>query len=85
MARPTRNSWSRPSRNGSTPGARPGAVSDAASAAKPRRPTLPAVLPPQAGSTIRRVWTAVRITASPPTPASSKVPMPSMKKGRFSE
>jgi hypothetical protein len=42
-------------------------------------------LAPQKGSTIRRVCTAVRITASPPTPASSKVPIPSMKKGRFSE
>ena len=33
---------------------------------------------------MRRVCTAVRMTASPPTPASSNVPSPSMKKGRFS-
>ena len=41
--------------------------------------------PPQRGSAIVRVWTAVRMTASPPAPASSNVPIPSMKNGRFSE
>ena len=49
------------------------------------RPAVPLALPPHSGSSITRVLTAVRMFASPPTPASSKVPIPSMKNGRFSE
>jgi len=39
---------------------------------------------PASGSTMRRVWTAVRIVESPPVPARLNRPNPSMKKGRFS-
>ena len=85
MARPTRKVCSRPFRIGSASGARPGAVSDATSVAKLSLPNEPEALPPQAGSTMRRVWTAVRMFESPPLPASWNVPVPSMKKGRFSE
>ena len=84
--RAMKKSWRSP-RNGlpSPSRGRPGASSPAASTPKPNRPAVPVVLAPQSGSTMRRVWTAVRITASPPAPASSKLPIPSMKKGRFSE
>ena len=53
--------------------------------AKASRPAVPVLFAPHAGSTMRRVWTAVRMLPSPPVPASSNVPMPSMKNGRFSE
>ena len=48
-------------------------------------PNVPVILLPKIGSTMRRVWTAVRMLPSPPVPAMLKRPMPSMKNGRFSE
>ena len=49
-------------------------------------PSDPVTLPPTIGSTMRRVCTAeIMLPSPPPTPASVKVPAPSMKNGRFSE